>query len=240
VDESKDAAQSPLVSCIVPVFNGERYLREAIDSIRQQTYQPTEIIVVDDGSTDNTPAVIESVGDGVRSLRKDNGGPAAARNSGLRVATGELIAFLDADDRWHPEKLARQVARFAARPELDYCVTYAINFWIPELRDEETRFREHRIARPAPAYLTSALLARRPAFEAIGDFDETMRFGDSAQWFLRAAAGGLVSEVLPEVLYYRRLHHSNRSRRLNAASRDEFLQLIKRQLERRRRDSASS
>ncbi len=114
---------SPLISCIVPVFNGERYLREALDSIFAQTYRPLEILVADDGSTDRTPYIAAAFGNRLRYLRQDNQGPAAARNLGIRAATGEFIAFLDADDVWHPEKLERQMARFQVRPELDYCVT---------------------------------------------------------------------------------------------------------------------
>ena len=104
-----------LVSCIVPVYNGERYLREALDSILAQTYRPLEIIVADDGSADGTAGVVATFGDQVRYVRQHNQGPSSARNLGIRVPTGDFIAFLDADDLWHPEKLARQIARFQTR-----------------------------------------------------------------------------------------------------------------------------
>jgi hypothetical protein len=126
------------------------------------------------------------------------------------------------------------MARFAARPELDCCLTWVRNFWIPELRDEEARFRGHRIAGPLPGYVASTMLARRRLFESVGEFDAVLRFGHSAEWFLRAAARGTVVEVVPEVLYDRRLHHGNRSRLFSAASRDEFLQLVKAHLDRQR------
>src|SRR5262245_20840904 len=99
-----------LISCIVPVFNGERYLGEAIESILKQSYRPIEIIIADDGSTDDTVTVAARYGTQIRYLRQSNAGPAAARNLGLSVAAGEFVAFLDADDIWHPEKLARQMA----------------------------------------------------------------------------------------------------------------------------------
>src|ERR687893_681850 len=99
---------APLVSCIVPVFNGERYLQAALDSIFAQTYRSLEVLVVDDGSTDNTAAIVGSYGDRVRYLQQDNHGPSAARNRGIEAATCEFIAFLDADDLWHAEKLERQ------------------------------------------------------------------------------------------------------------------------------------
>src|SRR5712692_4526575 len=97
--------KSALISCIVPVFNGERYLGETLDSILAQTYRPLEIIVVDDGSTDGTPAVANGYSEFIRYLWQANAGEAAARDQGLKVAQGELMAFLDADDLWHPKKL---------------------------------------------------------------------------------------------------------------------------------------
>jgi glycosyltransferase involved in cell wall biosynthesis len=232
--ETPTPTPPPLVSCIVPVFNGEAYLAEAVDSILQQAYPRLEIIVVDDGSTDRTPEIVASYGDRVHPVRQANAGPAAARNRGVRDSRGDLVAFLDADDRWHPEKLARQVARFAARPQLDVSVTHLQNFWIADLREEEARLRAHRIARPMAAYLASTILARRRVFAFVGEFDPELRFGHSCEWFLRAEARGAVVEEIPEVLYYRRLHHHNRSRQHSAESREEFLRLVKAHLDRRR------
>src|SRR5262249_17267514 len=129
--------EQSLVSCIVPVFNGERYLGETLDSILAQTYRPREIIVVDDGSTDGTAAVVAAYGKRVTSVWQANAGEMAARNRGLTRARGEFIAFLDADDLWHPEKLARQIARFQERPEIDLSFTRFQNFWVSELATEE-------------------------------------------------------------------------------------------------------
>src|SRR2546425_8625651 len=162
--------ESELVSCIVPVFNGEHYLREALESILQQTYRPLEIIVIDDGSTDNSAVVVASYGEQIIYLRQVNSGPAAARNRGLQEARGEFIAFLDQDDLWHPEKLARQMARFKTQPELVLCITYAQDFWVPELQEEAARLGNHRYAQPQAGFLLQALLARRPLFETGGHF----------------------------------------------------------------------
>jgi glycosyltransferase involved in cell wall biosynthesis len=225
----------PLISCIVPVYNGERYLREALDSIFAQTYRPLEILVADDGSTDRTPGIVAGFGDRVRYLRQENQGPAAARNLGIRAATGNFIAFLDADDLWHPEKLARQMARFQARPELCYCVTYSQNFWIPDLQAEAEKHRDHRVSQPLPGYVTQTLFARRAVFDSVGLFNTALAHGDSTEWFLRAAERGAVMELLPDVLTCRRLHSQNRSRLRAAASREEFLQILKSSLDRRRR-----
>ena len=227
----------PLISCIVPVFNGERYLREALDSIFAQTYQKLEVIVVDDGSTDGTATVVAGFGDRVCSLWQPNHGPAAARNLGLDIARGDYVAFLDADDLWHSEKLQRQLTRFLARAELDYCVAHAQNFWIPELSEENDKFRDHRIAKALPAYVTGSLLVRREFLTRVGFFDPSLGHGDSMEWFLRAAEHGAVGELMSDVLLYRRLHHTNRIRQLAATSRNEFLQIVKASLDRRRQSN---
>jgi len=226
---------SPLVSCVVPVFNGEGYLREALESIFTQTYPRLEVIVVDDGSTDRTATVLAVFGDRIRSLWQSNQGPAAARNLGLRAARGEFIAFLDADDLWHPEKLERQMAQFRSRPELDCCVTHVQNFWVPELQAEADKYRDHRITRPLPGYVTQTLCARRDVFTEVGLFNIDLTHGDSADWFLRAAKKGSVMALLPEVLTYRRLHATNRSRLGAADSREEFLRIVKNSLDHRRK-----
>lgn len=223
-----------LISCIIPVFNGARYLREAVESILVQTYWPIEIIVVDDGSTDSTAEVVRNYSDQVRYVWQPNGGPSAARNQGVSAAQGAFVAFLDQDDVWHPKKLTRQMARFVTRPELDLCVTHVQTFWIPELCEEAARFREHRLMQAVPGYLTGTLLARRALFKTIGLFNTTLRYGDAADWFLRAAEQGVVMELLPDVLMYHRIHHANLSRCQASASREEFLQIVKSSLDRRR------
>jgi glycosyltransferase involved in cell wall biosynthesis len=229
--------QENLVSCIVPVFNGERYVGEALDSILAQTYRPLEVLVADDGSTDGTAGVVAGYGEQIRYLCQPNAGPAAACNLGLERAQGEFVAFLAADDVWHPEKLERQMARFQAREELDLCVTYIQNFWVPELAEEAERFRDHRLAQPMPGYTCVTLLARRSLFETVGLFDATLQHGSDLEWFARAGDQGAVVEMLPEVLVHRRLHEGNRSRHLASNSRDTFLQILKASLDRRRRNA---
>ena len=224
-----------LISCIIPVYNGELYLQEALESILAQTYRPLEIIVVDDGSTDGTAALVAGYGDKLRYLFQPNAGTAAACNLGITAADGDFVAFLAADDLWHPEKLSRQISRFQVRPDLDLCVTHVQNFWIPELKEESEQFRHHRIAQPLPGYVPQALLARRALFETVGTFNTSLRHADSTDWFLRANDHGAVVELLLDVLVYRRLHPSNLSRRMASASRQEYVELLKATLDRRRR-----
>jgi glycosyltransferase involved in cell wall biosynthesis len=226
--------QSPLISCIVPVFNGERYLSEALDSILAQSYRPVEIIVVDDGSIDRTADVVARYSDKVQYCRQANAGVPAARNLGIRAAAGGFIAFLDADDLWQPEKLERQMACFKARPELDICVTWVQNFWGSQSDAQLNRSKHRTLVKPIPGYVTQALLTKRTTFDIVGLFD--IRFGHAykTDWFLRAAARGCAMELLTDVLVYRRLHPANMSRSFNAAVRDEYLNLLKANLDRRR------
>jgi len=227
-------SDSPSITCILPVFNGEKYLGEALQSLFAQTLQPREIIVVDDGSTDSTPQILAAFGERLRVLRQENRGPAAARNAGIAAATSDLITFLDADDLLGAEKLERQTALLAARPDADGCFTHARNFWVAELRHEEAALRGHRATKAVPALLASTLLARRQLFDRVGGFEEALGFSHSTDWVLRAEYSGAVLPVLPEVLYARRIHGANRSRVFGASSRDEFFKLVKRRLDQRR------
>ncbi len=226
---------APLISCIVPVWNRERFVAETLDSILAQTYRPIEVIVVDDGSTDGTPQVLAGYGDRITTLRQENAGPGPARNTGIRAARGEFLAFLDSDDLWLPEKLAIQHARFEAHPELEACVTRLQNFWEPELAEEERRHEGHRLARPIAAWNSQTLLARRAAFDRVGPYDPSVEAGWDLRWFSRARELGLRMEMLPDVLVRRRLHAGNISRTRAGRSRDEHLLFLKQHLDRKRR-----
>ena len=106
------------ISVIIPVYNGEAFLAEAVASVQEQSLAPNEIIIVDDGSEDGTVAVIESLGPEIRSIRQTNAGPAAARNRGLEMASGDFISFIDADDLWLPGKLKSQAQRLNGDPTI--------------------------------------------------------------------------------------------------------------------------
>ncbi|MGI8498621.1 MAG: glycosyltransferase family A protein, partial [Gemmatimonadaceae bacterium] len=196
---------SALVSCIIPMFNAERFVREAVASVLAQSHRPHEIIIVDDGSTDGTMAAVAEMGNDLRCVSQPNQGPPAARNRGLAEATGDLIAFLDADDRWHPEKLARQAKLFGARPDVDCCLTHAQLFWSDDMGDEEEHYRRQgRI--DGPGWAGSTMVIRRRAFDVVGGFDPELRHSATVEWFARAREQGMVVETLPELLTYRRMH----------------------------------
>jgi glycosyltransferase involved in cell wall biosynthesis len=221
----------PLVSCVIPAWNAERFIEEAIRSVLDQTYGQVEIIVVDDGSTDGTADVVQGFGDRVRYVAQENAGPATARNRGVAEATGAFLSFLDADDLWVADKLAKQLARFRARPDLSYSVGMVQNFWEDEVAVEAEHMASHARARPIAGYVTLTLLVRRESMERVGGFDIDLSHGDAADWFQRADSMGAVGEMLDDVLARRRLHAANRSRTMASASRDEFLLMLKRRLD---------
>jgi len=229
----------PTISCIVPVYNGERFLAEALESILGQTYQNLDVIVVDDGSTDHTELVASQFSRRIRYYRQANAGAPAARDEGIRLSRGELVAFLDADDLWHPEKLDRQWSRFQARPDLDLCFTHVQHFWIAEMENEAKQFQHHRLSQILPSYLTQALLVRRTLFKKIGTFYAGLKFADAMDWFLRAAHQGIVMELLPEALWFRRIHQGNGSmesntRRMTPKMQEALLKVVRDSLLRRR------
>ncbi len=200
---------SASISCIVPVYNGARFLGEALESIRAQSLQPTEIIVVDDGSTDDTARVAHAYSGRLTYRYQSNAGPASARNHGIRIATGDYLAFLDADDLWRADKLELQMLALDRNPMAGYCITYLQNFWTDELKHERDRMRDHGFARPMPGYVCQCLLARRGVFDIVGRFDETKRLGEDQDWYLRAERAGVRTEVITEPLVQRRIHGKN-------------------------------
>ena len=230
--------EAPLVSCVVPAYNAERFLGEALDSILRQDYRPIEVIVVDDGSTDSTPAVIARYSsdhpDGVRGFHQTNAGPAAALNRGLSEAHGDFVSFLAADDLWHPDKLRLQMEQFNDDEDLQVCVTHIQNFWGPELEEEARRYKDHRIAQPMPGYLAVTMLARRSVFEEVGPFNASLQHGNDIDWFMRARQKKVKTSLLTPVLVKRRLHETNRSRHLASNSRDTILDILKASIDRGR------
>ena len=223
------------ISVIVPVYNGAAYLNDTIATILRQTCAAHEIVIVDDGSTDGSRQIAEAYLPVVRYLRKENGGAASARNLGIANATGDFLAFIDQDDLWHEEKLARQMACFEAEPALDLCYTLVDLFWESGLAEEERAYEGHRRTRHVPGYVMPTLLGRRAAFDRVGALDESLIFGDGSDWAMRAMDAGLHIKLLPEVLLYHRMHKNNLTRD-RERSQDEFLRIVRARLDRLRKD----
>jgi len=217
------------VSCIVPVFNGERYVAQALRSVLDQTAGAPEIIVVDDGSTDATADVVRRFDGRVRYFRQPNSGPTRARNFGLSVASGRFLAFLDADDLWCPDKLGRQLEVFARDPRLDYCGTAVENF-----ADTPAEATLSGRAATVAGWSVISLLARRKAFDRVGPFRPEFAHAADTDWFLRATELGLAGSLIPEALVRRRLRADSRSQEHVRRSQREYLELVKAHLDRKR------
>src|ERR1700688_4006588 len=200
------------VSAVIAVYNGARTIDRAIESALEQEFSGCELIVVDDGSTDSTVERLKQWGDKIRVLRQANSGPSAARNTGARIATGEYIAFLDADDAWTPAKLSRTVAALDAEPE---AVLAYSNFTPVDDSGREIRERlfednndhapsmEELLTRWWPI-LTSTVVMRRDTFERCGGFSEEFRsagYEDPYLWLLAREHGKFVYLNEPLVVY---------------------------------------
>jgi glycosyltransferase involved in cell wall biosynthesis len=224
---------SPLVSIIVPVYNGEKYLSEAIDSILSQTYHPTEIIIVDDGSTDGSAEIAQRFSSPVKYCYQTNAGTGAARNRGIELAQGSFFAFLDADDIWLQDKLKIQMAAFYDNPETEIVFGYVKQFYSPEL-DDGTRSKLRCTDEAMRGFLPCTMLIKREAFYKVGLFETNWRLGQDVSWIMRAREQGLRQVMLPHLVYMRRLHKNNKGITHRQFSRDR-VRILKASLDRRRR-----
>jgi len=216
------------------VYNGERYLGQTLDSVFAQSYRPIEVIVVDDGSTDGTAALLADREEQLVVVRQANAGPAAARNRGFKTANGDFVAFLDSDDTWDPTFLTNAYSAFVDEPDLDICLCHMKSVWTPELAELESVYADPRANTVALGSVTVAMLARRELFARVGSFDESLRTAEDQDWYLRAVESGARVHVLSEVLVNRRLHPSNMTRLEAGVVGDNLAALVKRSLDRRR------
>lgn len=228
---SRLTTQFPLVSIVVPVYNGSKYIKAAIESIFEQTYSNYEVIVVDDGSTDNTREILKAYEEHIYYLYQANQGSASARNLGIKVAKGELIAFLDADDYWSiPKKLEKQVACFNDDPKLG-CVNTGwrivneknehiktVQPWhkAPELNLETWLKRK--------CVRTSAMIFRREWLEKVGGFDEELRQSHDVDLILRLSLAGCKTTWLKEDTVCYRQHEANTTR--NSVRQAKYVQAV--------------
>jgi glycosyltransferase involved in cell wall biosynthesis len=223
----------PKISVVIPAYNAERYLREALESVLAQHYPALEILVIDDGSADGTSGVAQSLA-GVRYVRQENAGAAAARNHGVRLAEGEWIAFLDADDLWTVGKLGWQSQVLREKPGIDIVLGQAEQFISPEL-DAETAARMQCPPGSQPGYLPSAMLLRKTSFDRVGGFDTKLSVGEFIDWYSRAEEKGLRTEMLPQVVFRRRLHATNQGQTKRDDYGKDYLKILKARLDRKRK-----
>ena len=226
---------SPLVSVVIPVFNGEKYLREAIDSVLSQDDARLDVVVVDDGSTDGTSEIIRGFGPAVRYLHQKNAGTGAARNRGVEAARGDFLSFLDADDLWLKNKLTVQMKTFIENPDLEAVFGHVKQFVSPDV-DGEPHNRFFCPSEPIPGRLPTTMLIKRESFFRVGLFETNWRVGQDVSWILRVRERGISTMMLPDLVYMRRLHEANKGITHRQFINDR-VKIIKAHLDRKRKKS---
>jgi len=213
-------ADRPLVSVIVAVLNGERYLRSALHSICRQDYCPLEIIVVDGQSVDHTAVIAQSL-KSVKYICQEGRGLANGRNRGIEAAQGELISFLDSDDIWAVYKLSTQVDYLLRNPGIQY-VTAWVKFFVEpgsRLRPGYTKkFLDGARTGPTPG----TLVTRKSVFSDIGMFDTDFSIACDFEWFKRAKDRDIPMFIIPEILLYKRIHERNLSSDVRTNRKEVF------------------
>ncbi|WP_372716856.1 glycosyltransferase family 2 protein [Novipirellula sp.] len=202
---------NPLISVVIPCYNASVFIRETLDSVRSQTYKPLEVIIVDDGSTDDSVAIAESYGSFVSVIQQENQGESVARNRGIEEAKGDWIAFLDADDVWAPKKLQRQVAEIDSQV---VCIhTNYYNFGTrsdvrePKTECPEIRYRLDRVAANNPFFISTVMVPR----SVVARFPEWTRWGEDTLYYLDLLQEGTV-RLVDEPLAGNRRHPQSQSR----------------------------
>lgn len=195
----------PLVTLIVASLNGERFLREALESAFAQDMDSYEVVFVDDGSIDGTAAIARSFP--VHYVHQENAGLPSARNAGLAVARGECVAFLDDDDLLPPDKLRIQSNRLRAHPETG-CVL-GRQEWIFEEGVEPPSLQRDPIYGDLGGIAMGTAMIRRSILEELGGFDASYRYAEDRDLFVRLREHGVRIEVLPDIVLHRRAHGTN-------------------------------
>ena len=221
----------PSVSVVIPVYNGELFLWEALESVAWQTRPADEIIAVDDGSTDGSVAVMRCFR-GVTCIVQTNAGVSAARNTGIARARGEIIALLDADDIWTPDKLERQVAALVASPGDGYSLGHHREFAEPGF-DVSFFTRPETFGQAAPSPIPSSWVVWQETFARVGAFDPEFSLSEDAEWLLRAKDKDVSVAWVHDVLLLRRLHGANLTGNVEQ-SRIALLKALRASVERRR------
>ena len=223
--------QQQLVTVIVPVYNSERYLENTLQSIFNQDYRPLEVIVVDDGSTDNSAKIARSFKN-IQYVYQVNQGPSAARNAGITIAQGSFIAFLDSDDTWMPHKLSLQVNYLLNNPNVGFVVAHR-RMLIEQGIEKPLWYKEHLFQKDAVCFGASAMLARSNTFQEVGLYNPGYQFGENAEWLTRAKDADVRYAILPETLLILRVHDKNLTHHIDEM-RPNILRALKASIDRQR------
>jgi len=224
-----------LVSVILAVYNGEKYIEAAIESILEQTYTPIEILVINDGSKDDTEKTIQKYLPKIRYFSRPHQGQPAAQNFGISISTGSFLSFLDADDLHMPEKTFLQLQFLENKPEVDAVFGHVEQFFSPEL----SSIQKKQWIFPSgisPGYFASAALFRKKCFKTVGLFNEQQHIGVFIDWYMRSTEKGIISDVIPEKVLQRRIHENNMGISCKN-SHLEYIKVVQNALKRRRHET---
>lgn len=222
--------EKSLLSVIIPVFNGERFITDAIQNVLDQKFHPIEIVVIDDGSTDGTRLKVQAFGSQVTYAYQDNQGPAAARNKGIGLARGDFIGFLDSDDLWTEGRLEILFSKFRSSPSLEVVMGHTR---VEPLADAGTI--PPKLLEPHVVPLFGCGIYRRSVFEKVGALDSSLRFSEDQDWFLRLKEQNIHMVIVKEVTLIRRRHADNMTE--GAGWGDvNILKVLKMSLDRRRQN----
>jgi glycosyltransferase involved in cell wall biosynthesis len=223
------------ISVVITSFNYSKYIGEAIRSVENQTFPVTEIIIVDDCSTDHSANFIRNTFPKVKLIAlKENVGVASALNIGIRESSGELIALLDGDDYWHSQKIEKQFHMLKSNPTYDACFTLLKQFISPDLTEEEKKkcFIPQEIM---VGHTKITMLAKKEIFDRIGLFEEGRKFNDFIEWFARAKRGKIIHDTIHEVLAFRRIKKISLSQ--SALEKNpEMIQILRKHLQSKRNE----
>jgi len=221
----------PLISVIIPVYNGERFIKDAIRSILNQGHDPIEILVVDDGSTDSTKQKVFDFGKEITYLYQENQGPGAARNTGLECAKGDFIGFLDCDDLWTEGRLDLILQRF----EEDFSLDIVMGHIRSESIQDSIVIPEN-LLNPHIMPLFGSGLFKKSVFKKVGLIDASLRYSEDQDWFLRAKEKGVSISILTEVVLIRRIHSDNMTDGADW-KKVNILKVLKKSIDRRRKEN---
>ena len=193
---------APLVSVIMPAYNSAEHIGEALDSVLAQDWRPLEIVVVDDGSTDDTAAVVRSYPDVVY-VRQDNKGPSAARNTAVERSSGEFVANFDSDDLLPPTRVSDQARYLMTHPDIG--AVFGRQQWInaPEWMARDSVYGD------VDGIPLSSVMFRREVFFELGGYDTSFVHGEDMDLLVRMRERGIEYQVIPEIVLYRRYQPSS-------------------------------
>jgi len=221
----------PLVSVIVPVLNGDRFLDQALQSIFNQSYRNFEIILVDGNSTDDTKAIAISYPE-INYICQTNQGIANAHNIGIEAAKGEFIAFLSHDDLWTTDKLTTQINNLLEHAHLQYTIA-RVKFFLEAGHSIPKGFRPNLLEGDHIAYGLESLVVRKDLFQIVGNFSSEFSIAIDVDWYARAKDSQVEMSIINKVLLHKRIHNSNTSLNIEVNNQN-LLKLLSHSIKRKR------